>query len=137
MEEKNDLFPGRCGHHQASGWLAGWLTDISHFWREREKRPPLICFLLLFTAAVYTQQRTACQNKLIIISFLALLDHHHHHYHHSHTGRYTINQQTKLDLTAVVINLLMTSFITQSAPHFSFKFRGLFFFFFLKSLIAI
>jgi hypothetical protein len=23
MEEKNDLFPGRCGHHQASGWLAG------------------------------------------------------------------------------------------------------------------
>jgi hypothetical protein len=47
----------------------------------------------------------------------------------THGAIYTINQQTKLDLTAVVINLLMTSFITQSAPHFSFKFRGLFFFF--------
>jgi hypothetical protein len=112
-------------------WLAGWLTDIFHFWRERETAPADLFSSSssfysgrLHTAADRVPKQTnhhllSCPSRPSPPPLPPL----------THGAIYTINQQTKLDLTAVVINLLMTSFITQSAPHFSFKFRGLFFFF--------
>jgi hypothetical protein len=111
--------------------LAGWLANryLPFLARERETAPADLFSSSFYSGRLHTAaDRVPKQTNHHLLSCpsrpspppLPPL---------THGAIYTINQQTKLDLTAVVINLLMTSFITQSAPHFSFKFRGLFFFF--------